>query len=224
MRCGGALVVLALVMILIGMQQVREAHNFSKPKEIPCEQFLKAPPQEGWYRITGGVVKLDEAAYSVWTRKSAEIKTSEGESKIDAVYLPVHTPASWDEKTEDFPPTGLVVKTHDFAIIETLKQWNRMDDSRPEESKKWLEDNMAKLVLQRDVVGLVQTGMNSSDKTRADISKLQKSLTPAYVILDEGKEPSMSGGRGMLFGGLFMSACSVLYWVWYGMLWKRRQA
>jgi len=222
MRCGCALVILAILMILTGIQQVREAHAFTRPKEITCEQFLQAPPQEGWYRITGGVVKLDEAVYSIWTRKSAEVKTPQGDLKIDAVYIPVHTPDSWDEKKEDFPPTSLVVETHDPEIIETLKQWNRMDNSKPEESKRWMEENMAKLLMQRDITGVVQTGMNSSNKTREDISKLQKSLEPGYVIIDEGRVPSMSGGMGMLFGGFFMAVCSVLYWGWFGIRWKRR--
>jgi hypothetical protein len=222
MRCGCVLLIVAIALVVLGIQEIHDAHAFTKPVDITCEQFIKSSPREGWYRITGGVMEVADAAFSVTTKHSDVVTTAEGDPKITEVYLPVHSPASWDEKAATYPPTNLVVQTMDPDIIATVKQLKRLDAGRPEEAKKWYLKNLDKLMLKRDVMGMVQTGINSSEKTHDEIGKLQGSLTPDYLIVEEGKQPSMSGGLGMFFGGLLAGVVSVIYWGNLLLRWKRR--
>ena len=190
--------------------------------DITCEQFRKSSPREGWYRITGGVMEVGDAAYSVETKHSNVVLTAEGDPKITEVFLPVHSPASWDEKANTYPPTNLVVLTRDPDIIDTVKQLKRLESQTPEDGKKWYVKNLDKLILHQAVLGMVQAGIHAGGENHDEIAKLQGSLTPDYLIVEEGKKPSMSGGIGMFFGGLLAGVASVLYWGNYLMRRKSR--
>jgi hypothetical protein len=284
MRCGCILVIAAIASIMFGIQGVREAHAFSKPVDITCQQFMLAAPQEGWYRIKDCELSVDESVYMVTTshskysspsssadesdknsaddksRKESKAADKSGHTGKDAaetadadktgngsgeqakgtdtvsepsprdynqirkVYLPVHGSGTWDEKKNAYPTTNLVIETEDPTVIATANELKAMDKKSPAEFKKWLAANSAKLVIHKDIVGMVQTGLHSEEKTRTQISKLQESLSPGYLIVDEGRTPSMASGLGALFGGVLLGILSVLYWVSYLYRWQRRSA
>lgn len=217
MRCGCILVLLAIGLVIAGAQGMREAHAFSKPVDVACEEFLKSPRHEGWYRITGCTMDLSEAAYSEYSFKSSLPKTKDDDKSISEVYLPIHSATS-EKKTvakndETPPPTNLVVKTTDEAILNTVREMSQLDENKnPKEVEKWMLANLQKVFLRRDVMGMVLTGINDADGTRDELAKLHDSLAPGYVILEEGKKPSTSGSLGLIFGGLALGFVSVLYW------------
>lgn len=297
MRCGCALVVLAIALIFFGIAEIRDAHSFSKPVDIAVEQFLKSPPQEGWYRIKGCEFSILDSVYIVTTyhskygsdstksdeqdsgstgtasgstnqetgatsdgsasEPSAKKKPGSGEKSpaggknggdaahkpgtsdtedaggaakhgsdsgasspstpddgkdIHEVYIPVHTESLWNEKTETYAPTHLVLKTSDPEIISLVNEVKHMDDPKGDQITKWLTTNKDKLVIHKDLVGMVETGIHLDEKERDLIAKDQESVAPGYVIVDEGRTPSMAGGLGALFGGVLVGIVSVLYW------------
>ena len=71
MRCGCILVGVAILLILAGIQGIREARAFSKPVEITAQQFMLSAPKEGWYKITGCELSIDESVYMVTTHRSS---------------------------------------------------------------------------------------------------------------------------------------------------------
>lgn len=305
MRCGCLLVVGAVMLILLGIQGIREAHSFSKPVEITAQQFMASAPQEGWYKIKECELEVEESVYMVTKRRSSASSdfhphddedtsktddtaktgdqdatgsqekeknspskethrgdpqdkaksagknqnhakeqasdTGDGAAKSDSgastrtsvadeddgkdittVYIPVHCPNTLDEKTDRYPVTNLVIQTSDPAILSTVNGIKHLDQNKPDEVKKWLADNMDKLVVHKDITGMVQSGIHSEENTRKEISKLQDSLAPNYLIVDEGRTPSMAGGMGMLGGGLLLGLLSVVYWGAYILRWKQR--
>lgn len=241
MRCGILLVVAAIALIVIGIQGVHEAHAFSKPVDITCEQFMKAAPPEGWYRIKGGELEVAESVYMVKTHRSAlsDDKSASTESTssrdsepqsvggdsapIDKVYIPVHDPSTWNEKTHAFPPTNLVIETRDTGILATANELKGLDKQKPEDAGKWIAKNMSRVIMTRDIVGMVQAGISSDSDTRNELSKLHETLAPGYLIVEENKKPSMSAGLGTVFGGILLGIVSLLYWARYLMKWQRRR-
>jgi len=306
------LVIAAVALIVMGIQGIHEAHAFSKPVDITCEQFMKSAPPEGWYRIKGGEIDVSDSVYIVTTyrskwssdrnkdgqtdtdktgdaeqqaakdpgsatnttadkspaktpkksgpgdkyfsddaqEKSATEKdtkekadksdvngttgdqtdtkdtssdqTTDDHKPITEVYIPVHVPSMWNDKTQSYPPTDLVVQTSDAGVIATVNQLKNLDKMKPAEMKKWLVANMDKMVLHRDIVGMVQAGINADSKTHDLLAKDQEALTSGYLIVEEGKKPSMSGGLGALFGGILLGVFSILYWGSYLFRWKQR--
>ena len=81
MRCGIMLGVAAIALIVIGIQGVHEAHAFSKPVDITCEQFMKSAPPEGRYRIKGCELEIAESVYMVKTHHSAFSENKSGNSE-----------------------------------------------------------------------------------------------------------------------------------------------
>jgi len=321
MRCGCILVAVAILMIMFGIQGIHEAHAYSKPIDITVEQFMKSPPQEGWYRIKGCDFEVIDSVYIVTKYHSkygsagkkdgdsenasdsstdqsgdsdknpakdaeatagqssaepdaetpAKKKAKPGDTKekagksgagdakgdkptadknsnegadgnpaaskdakaddtaddgadIHEVYIPVHCEAMWNEKTASFPPTNLVIQTSDPQVLEMANSLKHSDKKTPEEMAKWLTDNKDKLVIHRDIVGMVQEGFHADKETRDLIAKDQEAVAPGYQIVEEGRKPSMMGGVGMLFGGILMGILSLAYWASYLFRWKQRLA
>ena len=105
--------------------------------------------------------------------------------------------------------------------MNTLK---RLGKQKPEEMQKWLVKNMDKLMVHKDIVGMVEVGLHSDEKTRAQVAKLQESLAPNYLVVEEYKKPSMSSGVGSLFAGIILGIVSIFYWVGYIARWQKRLA
>ncbi|MCW3054560.1 MAG: hypothetical protein JWN14_3730 [Chthonomonadales bacterium] len=332
MRCGCILVAVAILLIMLGIEGIHEAHAYSKPIDITVEQFMKSPPTEGWYRIKGCEFEVIDSVYIVTKylpknrssvkkdgdsedtsdsgtagkiekkdnnsdqtdgsdqhpAKDAEAttgkspaesdseppskkkakpgdtkekagKSGKGDAKGDKVaadkssddgatgdpaaskdtksdetpddgtdirevYIPVHCESMWNEKTDSFPPTDLVIQTSDPQVLEMVNYLKHSDKKTPEEMAKWLTDNKDKLVIHKDIVGMVQAGFNADKETRDLIAKDQEAVAPGYQIVEEGRKPSMMGGVGLLFGGIFMSLLSLVYWGSYLFRWKQRLA
>lgn len=211
MRLGCLAVLGAIFLLGMGGQGIKDAVLFRKRVDMPCSAFLKNPPQEGWYHLTGCEMAMDEASYSVTTMNDKEQTDSDGSKAITDVYLPVHAAQADDKKPEDGPIT-LVMKTDDTAVIGTLKQMDRLQNGSPEAAKKWAMEHLQSIFLRRDVSGMVQAGLNSDDSTHKKIAELQGSVAPNYVILQEGKTPSLGMSLLMFLGGLVLAVISLAYW------------
>lgn len=213
MPCGCFLVLAAFFLVIAGGQGLRESFAFQKPVPIACQDFAKSPPQEGWFRVTGCAMSMEEAVYSAWVSKSGEERKDEdGDPSISAVYLPVHCMPQPNAPPTKEAPIALVVTTKDESIIATLKQMQHLDIMKPEEAKKWINENEHRFVLQKDVVGMVQAGINLDESDRKKIAELHGTMAPNYVIMDENKKPSLGGSFGMLIGGIVLGIVSLLYW------------
>lgn len=231
MRCGCILVAVAVFLIMMGAQGIREAHAFSKPVDIDADQFVKSPPQEGWYRIKNCKFSLLDAVYIITSYRSKYSSDSDNNAEpkddgkdVHEVYIPVHTDTMAINDKGDYPPTNLVIKTDDPTLISTVNEVKHMDNVKEEDIAKWMSANKDRIILHKDIVGMVQTGMNLDSKTRDLIAKDAASVSPGYVIVEEGRKPSMSGGLGAMFGGLVMAVLSLAYWASYLLRLKNRRA
>jgi len=127
-------------------------------------------------------------------------------SSISDVYLPVHAP-------DDDPDqkTVLLLRTDDPTIKQTMADMLVIERTKPAEIRQWAHKNAGRLVLHRDVSGMVQSGVSVSSSDREQIERLPHSnLAPGYVIVDDGNKPSAARGIAMLVGGLLLGCLSLL--------------
>lgn len=212
MRCGCILVIIAIAMLVGGAEGIREARSFQKQVVMTCENFVKAPPQEGWYRITGCEMRVDHAGFSVLAdtlgtneksstdensgtdeKPGKELKTSEGDSVIEDVYLPVRPPEPDTEPAKKGgvdlgpEPVKVVLKTNDEEVKKTINQLKRLENAKEKDVEKWVTENVKKLVIQKDISGMVESGANAGSSTQKEIANVHGALDSNYVILVEGK-------------------------------------
>jgi hypothetical protein len=64
--------------------------------------------------------------------------------------------------------------------------------------------NVDRVLLRRDVQGLVKFGVELGNGERRKLAKLQDNLAPDFIILDEGKKPEVKKSVGYLALGSVM--------------------
>ena len=107
--------------------------------------------------------------------------------------------------------TLLLVETTDPAILDTVRETRGITDDKA--ALKYLTDNKERVFPKRDVEGMLKTGLNEDTTTREELAKLDNSLAPNYVLLQEGKHPSLGLGIAMILGGLLLAVGQVLFYL-----------
>lgn len=208
-RCGCALIVIAIALLVYGFQSVKDAAAFQKVKVMDCDAFVKNPPKDGWYQLKGCVLDVSDAS----------VKTSQKHpDDIDEVYLPVYSVAQFARKLaqpEGAPDTekvGLILATHDEGVVKTLRELNAL----PEDKKKveeWLEKNHDRVFVNRDLEGMVRAGIHEDSESREKIAGLTKNAAPNFVVMQDGDKPNMGMGILMLIGGVVIGLGTLAWFV-----------
>ncbi len=193
-------------LLIFGFVGIMEGLRFRSPHTVTYEQFLKEKPQEGWFRIKDAHLNVIESAY-------AENQTSH---TINKAFVPVTSiEAMLADKGEK---TYLLMETTDSGILDTVRGTRGITDEKS--AIKFVADNPQRAYQTRDIEGMIQTGLHSDSDTRKELSKLDDSLAPDYVILEQDKHPSLAEGFGMFLGGAVLAVAQVLY---YGQKFLRRR-
>ena len=214
MRCGILLVVVALALLVFGGQEVHDAYSFRHPVTMSSDEFTKSPPQSGWYHVTNCHLNVVEMLYMVKKSKyDTGDKPAPGSETFSSIYIPIHyseDSAVGNEKSQD---VSALVETSDEKILETAREINRQGGVPEAEAAKWAKDHVDEWLLARDVTGMVKAGINSDSDTREKLSKVHGSLTPNFVIIEEGKKPSWGLSLGLMLGGVVVGIAAALYWL-----------
>ena len=191
MRCGCYALILAIGLIVWGGQGLYEAIAHGKQKVVTYDQFVKAHPKEGWYKITGCVLSLPGSAYV------------EKYGRVSEVYVPVYDAR---KDAPDEPKVFLLLNSENEAFLDPLSEMNKMDDKLTTEAKanEYMEKNKERLFPKRDLEGMLQFGVSVSSKDRSKLASLNSDLAPDFVILQDGKRPSLLSAMGMLVGGVVL--------------------
>lgn len=179
---------LTLALLWGGGQGVYEALRNRSPQEMTCEQAEKTPPSGSWLHLTGCRVNVMEAAY----------KTRFG-VPIDDIFIPL-TSAGPGKK-----PVRFVLATKDPEIIAVVKEMAALDEKDKGALFTFLAKNAKRLVRDKDVKGMVQSGIDKNDKVQRRLRDVNKDLVADFVVIDEGREPGFLWSAFLLTGGVVLA-------------------
>lgn len=176
--CLGYLIVIAL--LWGGGQGVYTALKNRQPLEITVSDYIAKKPNAEWVTLKDAQLNLLEAAHK------------ERLGKISEIFIPVRPKG---ESTDG--PVHILLSTKDDAIVAALEDLNKSSGTM-KEALNAASRHADKLFMQKDVSGLIRFGIDSDDKTRAKLAKLDMKLAPDFVIMNDGAAPSLLGSISML--------------------------
>lgn len=176
--CLGYLIVIAL--LWGGCQGVYTALKNRQPLEITVSDYVAKKPNAEWVTLKDAQLNLLEAAHK------------ERLGKISEIFIPVRPRG---ESTDG--PVHILLSTKDDAIVAALEDLNKSSGTM-KEALNAASRHADKLFMQKDVSGLIRFGIDSDDKTRAKLAKLDMKLAPDFVIMNDGAAPSLFGSMSML--------------------------
>ena len=194
-----ALVIITGCLLVFGCIEISESLRFRSPRTVTFAQFEKEMPQEGWFHIKDAQLFVLESAFE-------EDKSSHNMTKA---FVPVGS--ATDLTSDSKKQTFLLMESRDPAILDTVRDAQQITDQKS--AAQYVTAHRQTAYPVRDVEGMIKTGLHSDSKTHAELSKLDNALAPNYVILQEGKHPSLGLGIGMLMGGILLGVGQVLFYI-----------
>lgn len=182
--CLGYLIVIAL--LWGGCQGVYTALKNRQPLEVTVSDYIAKKPNAEWVTLKDAQLNLLEAAHK------------ERLGKISEIFIPVRPKG---ESTDG--PVHILLSTKDDAIVAALEDLNKSSGTM-KEALNAASRHADKLFMQKDVSGLIRFGIDSDDKTRAKLAKLDMKLAPDFVIMNDGAAPSLFGSMSMLGIGVLI--------------------
>jgi hypothetical protein len=174
---------LLILIVLVGAALWWGGQNFitgvreREPLEITCGDYLKNHPDNRYLRLTQCEADLDNLAIEEDKNKS-----------IKAVYIPLRA------KGVTTGPTEIVLKRTDDDITRLAGQLDKLGPGDEAAAKRILDE------LEAPNEGLVQFGLDLSDKDMDQLRKLNLGLSHDFIIMERGKSPRL------LLGGLVLAA------------------
>jgi hypothetical protein len=182
--CLGYLIVIAL--LWGGGQGVYTALKNRQPLEITVSDYIAKKPNAEWVTLKEAQLNLLEAAHK------------ERLGKISEIFIPVRPKG---ESTGAL--VHILLSTKDKDIVAALEDLDNSGGTM-KEAMNAASRHADKLFMQKDVSGLIRFGIDSDDKTRNKLAKLDMKLTADFVIMNDGAAPSLFGSIAMLGIGLLV--------------------
>jgi hypothetical protein len=172
-----------------GIQNLYVYFTNSKPIEVSIEQLMSNPPRAKWVRVTGGQINLIDAAAS-------EVGFNK---EIDRIYVPIHP------EGKEVAPVSVLLLSTDPELLAVVRQFHALDEAKNSEVEGLkLAIKNSRLILQkRPFEGLIQSGLFKDDRVTFQISKVLPNIVNEPIIIEEGKEPTILEGLGILLLALF---------------------
>jgi len=182
----GCLLILAL--LWAGGQGSYEAIRYRQREETTCEAAQVKLPQSAWIHLSGCRVDLTAAAY----------KTA-GSSPTGDIYVPLIP------KEPGSRPVRIVLATRDPEIVTVVTDLAALDAKDKGALFAFVARNARRLVREKDVTGMLESGLDRDDKLHARLRELDKDLVEDFVVLVEGKEPHPMRSVALLAGGIALA-------------------
>ena len=195
MRLGCIALIFGAGLTFLGGQKIYETWNSGKLQTMSYDQFVKAKPGVGWYKLTD----------ASWHLIDAPVLTG-GLSKdvLGDLYIPVR------KSGEEPGKSKIEVLLHRENLKEAIDLSNFI--ALPVEKQISLLATDKSLDAEHPVSGMIEFGIDSEDKQRDALNgAFGDELSSDYVVITDGAEPGGYGGPLLaLFGGLVILAFSFL--------------
>jgi hypothetical protein len=142
------------------------------PVEISCAEYLslKRPPAGSWLRLTDCSPDFRHMTVETFTSKGSN---QPGVSTVSAVYVPLRAARG---STAAPTPTRILLVGDDNDMLALGRPFAQVSDQLVVE-------------LSTAVEGLVQRGLDLSQRRRTEIAQLNPQLAEDFVIVDRGARP-----------------------------------
>lgn len=165
-------VVVTLTLGIAGLAGLIEALSYQHKQVTSCEEFVKALPGDGWFRVTGAVLDMPFA----WHR--------EGEAGDRLYYVPM-----LPEHFEELKAHVLLV-TRDPRVPGATAWLKTFQDAHSRTSDaefdRLMDRNYSRFFPRWQVEGMVT---HLSPELRTELAKDQSVLADDFVAIEDGKRP-----------------------------------
>jgi hypothetical protein len=184
---------ITLGLIWGGGQGVYTALSNRQPTALTYQEYLRTKPKATWLELHDCFLSLPQAS----------ARQSKLNKEIKEVFIPiVSAPGQKDDQIH------VLVATKDNATLELLeKLTNTVDEAG---LRKLLSNNIDMVFPERTVKGLVRFGIDLNDRDRRKLADLDQNLASDFIIIDEGKQPTLAFSAVMLLIGLALAAWGLL--------------
>lgn len=202
-------VLIGFGLISQGSQWLNEAQSYPEPTGMTYARFIQDRPLSGWFEVKGGMVNLAEAAYLRLNFQNAEeLARSRTRNRASALpvteaYLPLHPQQEYDQKS------SAVLLTRDPILLKTINELRaQLRTGSDLEIETWLEKNADHIWIKKDFKGMVRPPHELGD---GNFTLLRDYLADGYVLVEEGREPSLTAGIGVIAAGVLLLVSLCLY-------------
>jgi hypothetical protein len=193
-RLGCFLIAAVIGLFWAGGQNFYTGITNRTPTKATVAEYAKTRPTAHWLHLTGARLMITDAMYRT---------SSKGASgSVQELFIPVRA-------EPDGAGTCVVLFSTKDAGLMTLHQ-QLQSASTKEQAIGFLQHHKDK-IFNREIKGLVRYGIDLKDEERRKLANLDKSLAPDFIILNDGAEPSMAAGIGMLAGGAVLAGLGAVF-------------
>ena len=192
-RFGCFLLIVTIALLWGGGQTLYTALSNRQPTKMSMAEYAKTKPKAEWLELSDCNLAITEGMHS------------EKYGTVQEIYIPLYAPT---DKGTDKIVALLATKEQTLMNLYQATSTLKTDDAY----RQWLATHKDQL-FKKTVRGLVRFGIDLKDNDRSKLASLEKSLAPDFIIIDDGKEPSMMMGLGMTGGGLVILVIGLLKWL-----------
>jgi hypothetical protein len=202
----GSFRIIILLVVIMGMafwhggQGIYTALKNRRPVCLGVQDLAKGQPSAHWLILTNCEYAFDEAAWKI-TRSKYE---PAGGGRITEGYIPLRVPEGGDRQK-----CYAVLATSDPATLGMLEELRQVNDKAGGE--RFVSKYASQLRQKHDVTGLVRFGIEKGSES-GKLAGLQRSLAPGFIVLSEGKKPSLGMSVGLLLVGFIIAGGMVMTW------------
>ena len=176
------ILLLPLVLLWMGGQGLYTVLTNRHPLSMTFAEYAQKRPAGKWVELKGARLDITGATWFGVL------------SPVSDLYIPLLAA----DAPRDSKVCALLV-TNDSAAIALVGEMKEITDEKA--ALAFMLKNQERLRPVRDVSGVLQFGVDSSDKKRRKIAKLNQDLTADFVVIEDGKRPGILSALGLLAAG-----------------------
>ena len=199
--CVALLFISGLAMLIFGGVSTYEGLRYRHPVAITYQEFVRQKPHGGWFRISGGILDVQESGYRI---EDGQEGGGAAVNNASELFIPLQDPKVAAGLSKD-KTIHVMVQTSDPAIVATFKELHTVAQKSEKEQDAYFDKNMSRVFVKRDFQGMVMSALNHGTKDlQATDKAYHDRLAPDYAFFKEGEEPSLFGGFVEFIGGLLL--------------------
>jgi hypothetical protein len=107
-----------------------------------------------------------------------------------------------ETKKENKPPIHVLWATKDQTLLDLIEKMEKVSDQAG--MFQFAAKHHEQIIQTREIEGLVRFGVDLKDKDHAKLAKLNTELSPDFIILADGQQPSFVVSAFLLLGGIVL--------------------
>lgn len=213
----------SFIFLMVGSEDIQhsaadavKAARYPTPVTLTYDEFVHRHPQEGWFRITGGVLDLVSA--------TATKRSLVGDAKTFGVTMTVEAPLRRGKNIRQ-NPIYIAVSSQDGKLCEAWShlyevQLGIADDVPKADASKsedvrirtYAAQHPEKWLIDRDVEGILKPG-TFSDMRETSLTSTPPDMAEDYVVLKDGTTGADYKEHNAT-RGIVMVTLIALFWGW----------